>query len=134
MKRKLPQGANIWNFLSALVEHIIIPARIEVAQLRNGLLPRRGPKKITLKVALAIQCAEEKLSNQSITTMQFLSSVSHLYSNMKMTVIEKERYLNHLKEIEGVEEQAEINRLEADRITFEEDEAMDIELVCKVKQ
>ena len=53
---------------------------------------------------------------------------------MKMTMIEKERYLNHLKEIEGVEEQAEINRLEADRITFEEDEAMDIELVCKVKQ
>jgi hypothetical protein len=40
VKRKLTQGSNIWNFLSALIENIIEPAKVEVAQLRNGLVPR----------------------------------------------------------------------------------------------
>ena len=134
MQQKLPQGASIWTFLNALVEHIIKPARFEVAQLRNGLLPRRGPKKTTLKIALAIECAEEKLRNGTYNAMQFLTSVSHLYSNMKMTEMEKERHLNHLEEVAGVEAQAEINRIEADQIGLYQDEAIRLEAACKVEK
>ena len=132
MKRKLPQGASIWTFLNALVEHIIKPAKIEVAQLKNGLLPRRGPKKTTVRIAFAIECAEERLTNGTFTTMQFLSAVSHLYAKMKMTEIERARYLIHLEEIAGVEAQAELNRLKSDRLTLALDEAIRMEAVCKV--
>ena len=132
MKKKLPQGANIWNFLNALVEHIIIPAGIEVAQLRNGLAPKRGPKKTTIKIALGIKCAEKKLTEGTFTTMQFLRSVSYLYANMKMTPGEKDMYLNHLDEIASVEEQMQINIQESERINLAQD-GIQMESVCKVK-
>ena len=89
--------------MSALVEHIIEPAKAEVAQLRNGLVPRRGPKRCTISNWKAIQHAEEKLLSGNYSPMQFLKRMSHLYSKLQLTQEEREQYAEHLEYIAELE-------------------------------